>query len=195
MSSLDKFFEGNRRFIETDFSRDPDHYAGLIDKQTPTALFIGCSDSRVDPERVCGARMGEIFVHRNIGNIVPENDPNIATVLEYAVDHLAVEDVVVYGHSHCGAMKALDAGEGGEFIPGWLAHAREAREAADAQGYTANTPEEKERRLRFIEQENVRRQIDHLRSYRFISEAEKEGRITLSGLYYDIETGQLDRLC
>ncbi|MHC1625947.1 MAG: carbonic anhydrase [Methanoculleaceae archaeon] len=195
MSSLERLFEGNRRFIETDFKRDQGYYAELVKGQNPTVVVIACSDSRVDPERIFGARMGEIFVHRNIGNIVPPGDANLGTVLEYAVCHLHVEEVVVCGHSHCGAMEALDGGAHGEYISPWLEYARKAIEAADAKGYSKATPKEHETRIRFIEKENVRLQVDNLRSYGFISEAEGEGRITLHGLYYDIETGQLEKIC
>ena len=96
---VERFLEGNRKFIEENFSKDPDHYGKLATGQSPTALWIACSDSRVNPECITSARMGEIFVHRNIGNIVPHGDKNLGTVLEYAVNHLKVKDIVVCGHS------------------------------------------------------------------------------------------------
>ncbi len=192
---IDKFLEGNRRFIEEDFSKDYDYYQTLSSGQSPTALWIGCSDSRVDPERVAGARMGEIFVHRNIGNIVPENDLNLATVLEYAVKHLKVSDIVVYGHSDCGAMKALDAGASNDtFVPKWLENAKEVKAKADAELRPAETPEEVEERKKFIEIENMRLQLEHLRTYDFVREAEEQGKIELHGLYYELKTGKLTKV-
>jgi carbonic anhydrase len=187
---IDKFLEGNKRFIEEDFSRDREYYLKIANKQTPTALFIGCSDSRVDPERVTGAKMGEIFVHRNIGNIVAKDDPNLGTVLEYAVEHLRVQDIVVYGHSDCGAMKALDAGEGGMYIGGWLEAAKGAKAKADAEKIPALTPARK----KAIEIENMRIAIANLRTYPFVKKAEDEGLLTLHGLYYDLETGELSKV-
>ncbi|HRR87804.1 MAG TPA: carbonic anhydrase, partial [Methanoculleus sp.] len=101
---IERYLEGNRRFLEEDFRRDPGHYGPLASAQHPGALWIGCSDSRVDPERITGAKAGELFVHRNIGNIVPLHDWNLATVIEYAVNHLKVDDIVICGHSNCGAI-------------------------------------------------------------------------------------------
>jgi len=184
---IETYFEGNKRFIENDFSKNPDHYQNLSTGQSPKALFIGCSDSRVNPERIVDAEMGEIFVHRNIGNIVAENDPNIATVLEYAVDHLGVEDVVIFGHSDCGAMKALEADAHGEHIPVWLHHVQSVKESV-------TEPKESPNRLREIEEENIRQQMNNLRSFSLIEKAETEGKITIHGLYYDLVTGELSKI-
>lgn len=192
---IDKFLEGNKKFIEEDFSKDSEYYKKLSTGQSPTALWIGCSDSRVDPERVTNARMGEIFVHRNIGNIVPEDDINLATVLEYAVKHLKVQDIVVYGHSDCGAMKALDAGASNdEFVPKWLDNAREVKEKVDATLKEPTTPDEVEERKKFIEIENMRLQLEHLRTYSFVKDAEMSGKIALHGVYYDLKTGELSKV-
>ena len=191
---IDKFLEGNKRFIEDDFKKDVDYYKELANGQSPTALFIGCSDSRVNPERVAGVKMGEIFVHRNIGNIVAKDDANLGTVLEYAVHHLKVDDIVIYGHSDCGAMKALDAGEGGEFIGGWLESARGAKEMADSKNLPASTKEEFKKKLRVIETENMRIQAENLRTYNVVKEAEEKGKVTIYGLYYDLDTGELTKV-
>ena len=191
---IDKFFEGNTRFIKEDFEKNPGIYQKLATGQSPTALWIACSDSRVNPERITAANMGEIFVHRNIGNMVPKNDLNLATVLEYAVNHLKVDDIVVCGHSDCGAMKALDAGaEGDEFIPKWLENSQAVKEKADAELKTATTPEELKERKKFIELENMRLALENLRSYSMVKKAEEEGRLALHGVYYDLETGRLTK--
>ncbi len=192
---IDKFLEGNKRFIENDFAKDREYYRKLSTGQSPTALFIGCSDSRVNLERIVDAKMGEIFVHRNIGNIVPEGDVNLATVLEYAVKHLKVQDIVVFGHSDCGAMKALDAGPSSEdvYIPEWLENAKEVKVLADEKMPAPETPEAVKEKRRLIEIENMRVQIENLRSYDFIRKAEEEGKIALHGLYYDLETGEVSR--
>lgn len=193
---IEKFLEGNKRFIENDFAKDREYYRKLSTGQSPTALFIGCSDSRVNLERVVDAKMGEIFVHRNIGNIVPCGDANLATVLEYAVKHLNVQDIVVFGHSDCGAMKTLDAGPSSEdvYIPEWLEHAREAKILADEKIPNPETPDAIREKRRMIEIENMRIQLEHLRSYEFIKTAEDEGKIALHGLYYDLETGEVSRV-
>ena len=192
---IEKFLEGNRQFIESDFQKDAEHYRTLAKGQSPTALFIACSDSRVNPERITGAKMGEIFVHRNIGNIVPKSDLNLATVLEYAVNHLKVKDIVVCGHSECGAMKALDAGaKGDEYIPKWLANSSSVKAKADAAMKPATTEEEAKARKRFIEIENVRSQVENLKTYPLVKKAVEEGRVTLHGLYYSLENGDLSKV-
>jgi carbonic anhydrase len=193
---IDKFLEGNKRFIENDFSKDREYYRKLSTGQSPTAIVIACSDSRVNPERVVDAKMGEIFVHRNIGNIAPREDENLATVLEYAVKHLKVQDIVVFGHSDCGAMKTLDVGPSSEdtFIPEWLEYAKEAKVLADEKMPDPATPEAVREKRRMIEIENMRIQLENLRTYDFIKKAEEKGTIALHGLYYDLETGEVSKI-
>jgi carbonic anhydrase len=187
---IDNLLEGNHRFIEKDFKPHGEHYQKLAKGQSPKVLWIGCSDSRVPPERITCARAGEIFVHRNIGNVVPNNDWNFATVLEYAIRHLKVSDVVICGHGDCGAMKALDAETTDAYIPLWLNNARRAKQAVDASEKPLNPGERKRR----IELENIRLQMEHLRNYPLVRNAEKEGKIALHGLYYDPETGKLTKV-
>jgi carbonic anhydrase len=191
---IERYLEGNRRFLEEDFRRDPDHYGPLASAQHPGALWIGCSDSRVDPERITGAKAGELFVHRNIGNIVPLHDWNLATVIEYAVNHLKVDDIVICGHSNCGAIKSLDHEGGDHYIPLWLNNAVEAKRRVDSRIPAPKTPEEEKNRLRLIEIENVGLQIEHLRTYPPVRAAEKEGRIQIHGLYFDLATGELKKI-
>jgi carbonic anhydrase len=192
---IDRFIEGNRKFLKEDFSKDPEHYGSLVSSQSPTVLWIGCSDSRVNPERITGARAGEIFVQRNIGNIVPVHDWNFATVLEYAVKHLKVQDIVICGHSDCGAMKALDKESADAYIPLWLNNAVDAKARVDARMPPPKTPEEEKKRKREIEMENIALQIEHLRTYPPVKEAEKGGKIQIHGLYFDLATGVLTKVC
>ena len=116
----------------------------------------------MDPERITGAKAGELFVHRNIGNIVPLHDWNLGTVIEYAVNHLKVDDIVICGHSNCGAIKSLDHEGGDHYIPLWLNNAVEAKRRVDSRIQAPKTPEEEKNRLRLIEIENVGLQIEHL---------------------------------
>jgi len=191
---IEKYLEGNRRFLEEDFRRDPDHYGPLASAQHPRVLWIGCSDSRVDPERITGAKAGELFVHRNIGNIVPLQDWNLATVIEYALNHLKVDDIVICGHSNCGAIKSLDHDGGDTYIPLWLNNAVEAKRRVDSRIPAPKNPEEEKNRLRLIEIENIGLQIEHLRTYPPVRAAEKEGRIQIHGLYFDLATGELKKV-
>jgi len=192
---IETFIEGNKIFQEQDFERKKDRYMQLTTQQHPTVLWIGCSDSRVNPERITHCRAGELFTHRNIGNIVPTHDWNFATVLEYAVKHLKVKDIVICGHSDCGALNALDVDMSKDaYIPQWINNAREAQTRVDARLGEAKTPEEKSARKKEIELENIRLQMEHLRSYPLVSLAEDKGCLQVHGLYYDLKTGALSKI-
>ena len=105
---IDQLLEGNKKFRETVFKQNFDHYQELAKGQSPPVLWIGCSDSRLQTGHITQMKPGHLFVQRNIGNVAPIHDWNFATVLEYAVKHLKVKDIVICGHSDCGAIKALD---------------------------------------------------------------------------------------
>jgi carbonic anhydrase len=193
---IDRFLEGNKSFIEGEFTEHRDYYRDLATGQSPTVLWIGCSDSRVAPERITGAKAGEIFVHRNIGNIVRVGDWNFATILEYAVKHLKVSDIVVCGHSDCGAIKALISyKESNEsYIPLWLSNAAAARKEVEKMIPKPSDPAGLKKWGRMVEEENVKLQLENLRTYPLVREAEKEGKVTVHGLYFDLETGKLDQI-
>ena len=192
---VEKFIEGNRAFIENDFQKDNEHYQKLATSQSPESLWIACSDSRVNPERIVSAKMGDIFVHRNIGNIVAKDDPNLGCVLEYAVGHLKVKYIIICGHSDCGAMKALDANMADEvYIPGWLEHAQEVKKTVEEEHGTPAVCADLAARKKGIELENIKVQLDNLRSYSPVKSAEDEGRVQLHGFFYDLGTGELEQI-
>ena len=191
---IENLLLGNMKFRETDFDGNIELFKKLMQGQNPQVLWIGCSDSRVVPERITSSQPGEIFVQRNIGNIVPIHDWNFATVLEYAVAHLKVTDIVVCGHSDCGAMKALDKESHDAYIPLWLNNAKDARTIVDAKIPPPKTPDEKRERSRQIETENIRIQIDHLKTYPLVKSALDNKKIAIHGLYYDLYTGKLSKV-
>jgi len=191
---IENLLLGNMKFRETDFDGNIELFKKLMQGQSPQVLWIGCSDSRVVPERITSSQPGDIFVQRNIGNIVPIHDWNFATVLEYAVAHLKVTDIVVCGHSDCGAMKALDKESHDSYIPLWLNNARDAKTIVDAKISPPQTPDEKRERSRQIETENIRIQIDHLKTYPLVKSALENQKITIHGLYYDLYTGKLSKV-
>ncbi|MCU0630257.1 MAG: carbonic anhydrase [Methanoregulaceae archaeon] len=162
--------------------------------QDPGVLWIGCSDSRSDPERITSAGPGELFVTRNVGNIVPNHDWSLATVLEYSINYLNVREIIICGHSDCGAMKALDKDLHDPYIPLWLNDAREAKTRVDSRYPRPKTLEEIKERNRQVELENVRLQVEHLMTYPSIKTAVNEGRVHIQGLYYDLATGTLSRV-
>ena len=191
---IDRFLLGNYKFRQTDFTPNIDHYRVLAGSQHPTALWIGCSDSRLQTGHITQARAGELFIQRNIGNIVPIHDWNFATVLEYAVKHLHVTDVVICGHSNCGAIRALEKESTDSYIPLWLNNAREAMVRVDKTIDAPETAAEISNRYQLIEKENVRLQIEHLHTYPLLKNAVDEKSVEVHGLYYNLEDGSLTRV-
>jgi carbonic anhydrase len=191
---IDNLLLGNYKFRETDFSPNIDYYRELAQSQHPSVLWIGCSDSRLQTGHITQAKAGELFIQRNIGNIVPIHDWNFATVLEYALAHLHVSDVVICGHSNCGAIRALDKESTDSYIPLWLNNAREAKDRVDKKISPPLTVLEKEERYRLIEHENVRLQIEHLHTYPILKKAVNDKKVEVHGLYYDLGTGALTRV-
>ncbi|WP_445281012.1 carbonic anhydrase [Streptomyces sp. DSM 118148] len=167
------------------FGQRPEEFADLAAGQSPDVLFITCSDSRVVPALITGARPGELFELRTAGNIVPpyasQRPTGEAATIEYAVEVLGVRDIVVCGHSHCGAVGALVRGDDLTAVPAvraWLAHAA-ARPAGGAED-----PEVAEG-----VQSHVLTQLLRLRSYPCVERRLAEGRIALHAWYYEVHTG------
>ncbi len=191
---IDKLLEGNRKFREGFFRENLDHYRELTRGQSPSVLWIGCSDSRIQTGTITQTMPGTLFVHRNVGNIAPMHDWNFASVLEYAIRHLKVKDIVICGHSDCGAIKALDKETDDVYIPLWLNNAVEAKKRVDARISPPKTPEEKKSRSEMIEKENIALQIEHLKRYPIVKEALLKKEVQVHGLYYDLETGVLTKV-
>ncbi|MGX1366714.1 carbonic anhydrase [Streptomyces canus] len=167
------------------FGQRPEEFAKLAEGQSPQVLFITCSDSRVVPALITGARPGELFELRTAGNIVPpyasEHPTSEAATIEYAVEVLGVRDIVVCGHSHCGAVGALVRGDDLDAVPAvrdWLNH------ATPRPSGTTEDPEVAEG-----VQNHVLAQVLRLRSYPFIDKKLPEDQLTLHAWYYEVHTG------
>jgi carbonic anhydrase len=158
--------------------------------QSPKALMISCADSRVVPELITHADPGELFVTRNAGNIVPpfsQANGGVSSAVEYAVVALGVRDIVVCGHSDCGAMKAFLHPEALEEMPNvaaWLRHSHAAHKVV----CTAYPHLEEKAAVRALALENVVAQLNHLRTHPSVAAALAQGRLTLHGWFFDIET-------
>ncbi|MEM2934656.1 MAG: carbonic anhydrase [Methanocellales archaeon] len=183
---LSKLLEGNKKFVGEVFEKDKKYFEALAKAQKPFALWIGCSDSRVPESVITQCKPGELFVHRNIGNIVALNDWNLSAVLEYAIKHLGVSDIIICGHYACGAMKALDSELEDSYISSWLLNARAARERVEEK-----LKVEGGERGKLIVEENVLLQLEHLREHPVVKSALKQRKLHLHGWVYDIYSGRI----
>ncbi|MER5499548.1 MULTISPECIES: carbonic anhydrase [unclassified Streptomyces] len=185
--------EGIARFQQDVFPAKAELFARLAGTHRPTTLFIGCSDARVVPELITQSEPGELFVIRTAGNLVPAHTPGpdgVAASIEYAVAVLGVTDIVVCGHSACGAMTALaerhDLSDA-PAIAGWLRH-------ADASVARTTTVESGAAKVAALVRENVLSQLANLSTHPSVARATASGSLTLHGWVYDIATGTVDRL-
>ncbi|HFQ62022.1 MAG TPA: carbonic anhydrase [Epsilonproteobacteria bacterium] len=195
---LQEFEKGHEAFQKIKFNQSKDRFKRLVDEgQNPKALFIGCSDSRVMPAMITGSKPGDLFIVRNIGNFVAPYNPNAdyhatASAIEYAVSILEVSDIIVCGHSHCGAIAALfkDIQQTPENIHTikWLELGNEAKKV----GLLAYRDADKDTMLRYTERISVVYQLDNLLTYPAIKRKVEEGTIHLHGWHYDIENGHID---
>ncbi|HZF93581.1 MAG TPA: carbonic anhydrase [Allosphingosinicella sp.] len=201
MTKFNDLVEGYRRFRETGWSRERERWAELAEGQSPKVMVIACSDSRVDPAQIFDVRPGEVFVVRNVANLVPPFETTkglhgVSAALEFAVTQLQVEEVIVMGHGFCGGCAAAltgqfdDAPHGeGHFIAGWIELLRGARETVRAEcGTTADFERDA---FRAMELEGVRVSLANLRTFPFVAEREADGRLTLHGAYFSIAEGVL----
>jgi carbonic anhydrase len=189
---ISKLLEGNRRFVAETFAREKEFFAELARGQHPTVLWIGCSDSRVPVNIITGTHAGEVFVHRNVGNVVATNDWNLSAVLEFSINHLEIPDVVICGHYGCGGIAALDEDDGNDkYIPVWLINAYKAKERVDEKLRALHVELPAEQRSRLIVEENVRLQLEHLREYPFVRHALNARRLRIHGWVYDMATGAI----
>ena len=191
---MEKLYHGVQTFKKTHFHREKEFFRRLSRQQSPVALFITCADSRIDPNLVTQSRPGDLFIVRNVGNLVPpvgsiQDKNSVAAAIEFAVMGLCVEDIIVCGHAGCGAMQTLLENEGDlvemPYLRDWLRIAAPVKERV-MQRCTVSTARH---RLRTLEQENVLEQLENLRSYPFINAAFLEGKLRLHGWYYDIAGG------
>jgi len=190
---LEKLKAGVRKFQTEVHAKKSEHYErAATTPQAPHTLIIACADSRVDVEAITSSGPGEIFVTRNVGNMVPPysgTPGGVTAVIEYAAAALKVKHVVVCGHSDCGAMKALLHPESTDDLPTvryWLHHGQAALMVA---GSMAHKHESEAERLRHLTEENVLMQLVHLRTHPSVAGAMARGELTVSGWVYDIGSG------
>jgi carbonic anhydrase len=196
---INKLIQGNKKFKDTTFPKLEGDFEDLVTYgQKPDVLFIGCSDSRVVPDLIVNSKPGDMFILRNIGNFVPpykkDNDfHGSSAAIEFAVSVLNVKDIIVCGHSYCGACAALyedlSQEENLVHVNKWL---ELGKKAINPKFFRATNKEEKEQLLRQTEQNSIKYQLENLLTYPAIYKKVKENTLGLHGWYYKIEDGTIE---
>jgi carbonic anhydrase len=198
MAQLAQMIEGYRRFRETGWKRERERWSQLAERQNPQVMVLACSDSRVDPSIIFDAEPGQMFVVRNVANLAPPFETSrgyhgVSAALEFAVTQLEVQELLVLGHGSCGGCAAAltgqfdDADHGeGHFIATWVDMLREARAKVRAAYAKLD-----EAAFLAMEQEAVRVSLANLRTFPWVMEREKAGRLVLHGGHFSIAEGRL----
>ena len=192
---LEQLKDGVRRFQTEVYPQQAEIFAqAASEKQAPHTLFITCADSRVDPNLITSSGTGEVFVTRNIGNMVPaygEMLGGVSAVVEFAVSSLGVRHIVICGHTHCGAMQALLAPESVAGMPtvnSWLKNAHAALVVAESLEAKSGGKREL---LEVLTEQNVLLQMQHLKTHPSVAGAMALGKLSISGWIYNIGTGDV----
>jgi carbonic anhydrase len=189
MTSYDEVFDNNRKWVARNTERDPDFFSRLATHQEPDFLFIGCADSRVPANEIMGLAPGDVFVHRNVANLVVSTDINAQSVIEYAVGHLDVKHVIVCGHYGCGgvaaAMQPADLG----LLNGWL---REIRDVYRLHQDELDAIEDTDARYRRLIELNVQEQcVNVIKTAIVQKKYVHTGHPIVHGWVYDVANGLL----
>ncbi len=192
---MDKLIEGHKHFQSAVFPARRHQFKLLADRQAPEYLFVTCADSRIVPDLILGTGPGDLFVQRNIRNVVPASSSDvdgITATVEYAVEVLKVKHAILCGHSDCGALKAALDRKNLESLPKakrWLSHV----EGAFTHRQPLNPADGDHAELASLIRGNVVAQLQNLRAQPSVARAVVEGRLTVHGWYYDILTGRIER--
>ncbi len=201
MENFEDLIAGYRRFKRDQFAASRARYQALAELgQSPSVMIIGCCDSRVDPAAIFDAGPGELFVVRNVANLVPPYEPDrghhgTSAAIEFAVTGLGVLHIVVLGHAACGGVKALMDGIGTaeddpRMIARWMSIARPVYDGLKKVGMDMSSDSTCEAMEKF----SVIHSLSNLRGFPFVAEAEAAGRVTLHGAWFGIESGRLELL-
>lgn len=187
MDFYQKIIENNRKWVEDKLALDPDFFNKLKDAQSPPLLWIGCSDSRVPANEIIGAQAGEVFVHRNIANMVIHTDMNMLSVLDYSVNILKVKHVIVCGHYGCGGVKAAMENNSVGIIDNWIRHIKDSYKFRKDD--IRAIKDEQEKFDKFVEW-NIKQQVLNLSISSIVQQAWNSGQeLTVHGWVYGLETG------
>jgi carbonic anhydrase len=186
---LSHLFEANARWAAQTAAEEPDFFPTLAAIQRPDYLWIGCSDSRVPANQITGLKPGEVFVHRNVANVVVHTDLNCLSVVQYAIDVLGVPHIMVVGHYGCGGIRAALDGESLGLIDNWLRH---IQDVADRHAAIMDVQPDIDARWRALCELNVIEQVRNLGRSTLVGDAWRRGQdLTLHGWVYGLEDGRL----
>lgn len=189
MSGLDDLLRKNQQWADGIKQDDPDFFRRLSNQQAPEYLWIGCSDSRVPANQIVDLMPGELFVHRNVANVVVHTDFNCLSVLQFAIEVLKVKHVLVVGHYNCGGVRAALTNQGFGLISNWLRHVQDVRDRYE--DVLNSLPTEQDRVDRLCEL-NVVEQVGHVCQNSIVQNAWKQGQeLTVHGFIYDVADGLL----
>ncbi|SUB58786.1 Carbonic anhydrase 2 [Phocoenobacter uteri] len=189
MKSVEELFEQNHLWAVNMKKQQPDYFDAIAEQQKPQILWIGCSDSRVPAEKLLGLESGELFVHRNIANLVVHTDLNCLSVVEYAVDVLDIHHIIICGHTNCGGIQASLTEEDYGLVNNWLLHIKDIR--TKYRTILDKLPPEK--RTRTLVQLNVAEQVYNLGRSSVVRAAWERGKaLSIHGWMYDVHDGYLN---
>lgn len=189
MRSLSRLFENNRAWAASMVEQDPRFFSNLAQQQSPEYLWIGCSDSRVPANQIIGLLPGDVFVHRNVANVVVHTDLNCLSVLQFAVDVLRVQHVIVCGHYGCGGIGAALRGERHGLVDNWLGHVHDVALKHEA---ILNAVTDDAQRLARLCELNVIEQVLNVSQTTIVRDAWRRGQsLTLHGWIYGVDNGLL----
>jgi len=192
VSKLDGLFEKNREWANSVHSSDPDFFQKLANQQNPEYLWIGCSDSRVPANQIVGLLPGEIFVHRNVANIVVHTDFNCLTVLQYAVEILQVKHIIVVGHYGCGGIRAAYEDRDNGLIDNWLRNIKDVQHRHRAR---IEAIDGEEARMDLLCELNIMTQVSHVCHTTIAQNAWARGqKLSVHGWVYSLQDGLLKDL-
>ncbi|MCX6083177.1 MAG: carbonate dehydratase [Chloroflexi bacterium] len=192
MKNLPTLFENNRKWASQTSQNNPSFFSKLAQQQNPEFLWIGCSDSRVPANEIIGLLPGELFVHRNVANLVIHTDMNCLSVLQYAVEILKVRHIIVCGHYGCGGVKAALESQSHGLIDNWLRHIRDIYQRRRSDLARFSTAEDRLNRLCEL---NVIEQVKNVGNTTIIQEAwQRDQSVTIHGWIYAISDGLLKDL-
>lgn len=187
-----RILDNNKNWVEKTLANDPTFFEGLAKGQQPPLLWIGCSDSRVPANEIIGAKSGEVFVHRNIANMVINNDMNMLSVLDYAVNHLKVKHIIVCGHYGCGGIKAAMGNSSLGLIDNWLRHIKNVYRLHNDE---LNAIENEEERFNRFVEVNVKEQVYDLAKTSIVQNAWNNNQeLSIHGWVYGINSGYVTDL-